>query len=229
MTGAGFCVNASKIMRTLIAAFSSSVGKKFLMAFTGLLLSLFLIAHAIGNSTTFLGLDVFNAYAEHLHSLGFFITLFEIGLLLIFGTHIAFAIILYFQNLYARTTRYLVQKASGGRTPGSRTMPYTGLIILIFIIVHLGDFHFIEKTTTIGDLVKQTLNQPAAALFYIVAMAAVILHISHGFWSLFQTFGVNHPKYDCTLRSGTLGLTIILGTVFVLIPLLALVWSGFLS
>lgn len=229
MTGAGFCVIGFGIMRSFLTAISSSVGKKLLMAFTGVLLSLFLIAHAIGNSTTFLGLDAFNSYAEHLHSLGCLITLFEIALLIIFLIHVNFAIILYFQNLQARSTRYQVQKSSGGRTPGSRTMPYTGLVILAFIVIHLSDFHFIEKTTTIGALVKQTLSQPVACLVYTIAMTALILHISHGFWSLFQTFGINHPKYDKTIRTGGLGLTIILGTIFVLIPILSLVWAGFLS
>ena len=216
-------------MKTMLIAFSSSVGKKLLMAFTGILLSLFLIAHAIGNSTTFLGLDAFNSYAEHLHSLGCLISLFEIGLLIIFLVHVSVAVILFFQNLQARSTSYQVQKSSGGRTPGSRTMPYTGLIILVFIIVHLGNFHFIEKTTTIGVLVKETLSQPVTTLFYIVAMAALILHISHGFWSFFQTLGINHPKYNCTIRTGGLGVTFILGAIFVLIPILALVWTGFLS
>ena len=216
-------------MKTILTAFSSSVGKKILMAFTGIMLSLFLIAHAIGNSTSFLGLDAFNSYAEHLHSLGCLINIFELGLLIIFLAHISIAVILYFQNLQARNTRYQVQKSSGGRTLGSRTMPYTGLIILVFIIVHLGDFHFIEKTTTIGELVKETLNQPIVSLFYIVAMAALILHISHGLWSLFQTLGINHPKYDCTIRTGGLSVTFILGAIFILIPILALVWTGFLS
>ena len=216
-------------MKTIVTAFSSSVGKKLLMAFTGILLSLFLIVHAIGNSTTFIGLDAFNSYAEHLHSLGCLISLFELGLLTIFLVHVSVAFILYFQNLQARSTRYQVQKSSGGRTPGSRTMPYTGLIILFFIIVHLGNFHFIEKTTTIGVLVKETLNQPITGFFYIFAMAALILHISHGFWSLFQTLGVNHPKYNSTIRTGGYGVTVIIGAIFVLIPLLALVWSGFFS
>lgn len=229
MTGTAFCVIGFCVMKSILTALTSSIGKKLFMAVTGVLLGLFLIVHAIGNSTTFISKEAFNSYAEHLHSLGCLITVFEIGLLTIFLTHVSFALILFFQNLQARDTRYQMQKSSGGRTIGSRTMPYTGIIILIFIAIHLGNFHFIEKTTTIGDLVKLTLSQPVTGLFYIVAMAALILHMSHGFWSLFQTLGINHPRYNNSIRSGGWILTVILGAIFVLIPLLSLLWKGFLS
>jgi succinate dehydrogenase / fumarate reductase cytochrome b subunit len=229
MTGTAFCVIAISVMKSILNVLTSSIGKKFFMAVTGVLLGFFLIVHAIGNSTTLISKEVFNSYAEHLHSLGYLIPVFEIGLLIIFLTHVTFAFILFFENFQARDSRYQMQKSSGGRTLGSRTMPYTGVIILIFIAIHLNNFHFIEKTTTIGELVKSTLSQPVTGLFYIAAMVALILHLSHGFWSLFQTLGINHPRYNCSIRKGGLVLTIILGAIFVLIPLLALIWKGFLS
>ncbi len=213
---------------TLRSAVFSSVGKKSFMAVSGTLLSLFLLIHAVGNSTTFWGRDAFIGYADKLHSLGIFIAVFEISLLLVFLLHIILGITLFLQNLQARPSRYKVQKSSGGRTVGSRTMPYTGVVILIFILVHLGNFHFTDHTLPIADIVKTVLAAPLFALFYIGSMVALGLHISHGFWSLFQSLGLNHPKYNKALRYAVLLLTLILCAVYILIPLSALLCENFL-
>ena len=117
--------------------YRSSVGKKSIMAASGLLLTLFIVTHLLGNSISFLGREAFNSYAERLHSLGVLIYFFELGLLILFLIHILTGVILYFENLGARPSRYSVDTSEGGRSWGSRTMPYTGLIILVFIIVHL--------------------------------------------------------------------------------------------
>ena len=206
----------------------SSVGKKSFMAVSGILLSLFLLVHALGNATIFWGRQVFNAYADTLHSLGFLLPVFELLLLSVFLLHILIAITLFLQNLQARPCRYKVQKNSGGRTAGSRTMPYTGFVILIFIVVHLGDFHFTDRTLPIADIVKNVLVVPLSALFYIASMAALGLHISHGLWSLFQSLGLNHPKYNAALRYGALLLTVILCAIYIFIPLSAMLCDNFL-
>ncbi|MGW8160731.1 MAG: succinate dehydrogenase cytochrome b subunit [Desulfobulbales bacterium] len=208
--------------------YRTSVGKKSVMATSGLLLALFLLAHLIGNSFSFLGRDAFNSYAEKLHSMGGLIYLFEVVLLTLFLLHIITGIILYIENLRARPVRYAINSSEGGRTWGSRTMPYTGVIILAFIIVHLINFHFTDKSVPIADLVRQLLSQPPLGLFYIFALLALALHLSHGVWSLFQTVGCNHEKYNRLIRRGTLVFSILLGAVFILIPVLALVSRNFL-
>jgi succinate dehydrogenase / fumarate reductase cytochrome b subunit len=208
--------------------YRSSIGKKFIMAASGLLLSLFLLTHLMGNSTSFLGREAFNAYAEKLHSIGNLIYIFEIGLLILFLIHIITGIILYFENLGARPSRYSVDTSEGGRSLGSRTMPYTGVIILIFIIVHLMNFHFTDKSVPVADLVRELLGRPGLAGFYILSLLAVALHISHGTWSLFQSIGLNHEKYNQLLLKGALAFSILVGTVFILIPVLALVSKSFL-
>jgi len=208
--------------------YRSSVGKKSIMAASGLLLSLFLLTHLFGNSATFLGREAFNAYAEKLHSLGIFIYFFEVVLFAIFLIHILTGIILFIENLRARPSRYSVNTNEGGRSWGSRTMPYTGTIILIFIIVHLTNFHFTAKNIPISDLVRELLSRPGLAFFYIFSLVAVVLHLSHGFWSLFQSIGLNHKKYNQLLLKGALAFSILVGTVFILIPILALVSRSFL-
>ena len=192
------------------------------MAISGTMLSLFLLVHGAGNSTLFLGRDSFLSYAEKLHSLGVLVSLFEISLLAVFLLHVAVGIALFLQNNAARPVRYQVDKSAGGRTPGSRTMPYTGVVILIFIVVHLLNFHFTDHSIPIADIVKNVLSQPLTALFYMAAMAVLCLHISHGFWSLLQTFGINHPKYNSALRNAALALALLLAALFILIPLFTL-------
>jgi len=208
--------------------YRSSVGKKSIMAASGLLLTLFIVTHLIGNSVSFLGREAFNSYAERLHSLGVLIYFFELGLLILFLIHILTGVILYFENLGARPSRYSVDTSEGGRSWGSRTMPYTGLIILVFIIVHLMNFHFTDKSVLIADLVRELLSKPGLAFFYIFSLIALALHLSHGFWSLFQSIGFNHEKYNQLLLKGALVFSILVGIIFTLIPVLTLVSRSFL-
>ena len=215
-------------MGLLGSLYRSSVGKKSIMAASGLLLSLFILTHMLGNSISFMGREAFNSYAEKLHSAGALIYFFEIGLLALFLIHIITGIILYFENLQARPSRYSVNSSEGGRTLGSRTMPYTGAIILVFIIVHLINFHFTDKSVPVADLVRELLSRPALAIFYIFSFIALILHLSHGAWSLFQSVGFNHDKYNQILLKGALAFSILVGTVFILIPVLALISRTFL-
>jgi len=208
--------------------YRSSVGKKSVMAASGLLLSLFLLTHLLGNSTSFMGRAAFNSYAEKLHSYGILVNIFEIVLLALFLIHIITGIILYFENLKARPARYAVNASEGGRTFGSRTMPYTGVIILIFIVVHLLNFHFTDRSIPIADLVRQLLSRPVLASFYICSLFCVALHVSHGAWSLFQSIGFNHEKYNRILVNGAVAFSIIVGIVFILIPVLTLISNSFL-
>jgi len=208
--------------------YRSSVGKKSVMAASGLLLSLFLLTHLLGNSTSFMGRETFNSYAEKLHSYGILVNIFEIVLLALFLIHIITGIILYFENLKARPARYAVNASEGGRTFGSRTMPYTGVIILIFIVVHLLNFHFTDRSIPIADLVRQLLSRPVLAAFYICSLFCVALHVSHGAWSLFQSIGFNHEKYNRMLVNGAVAFSILVGIVFILIPVLALISNSFL-
>ena len=208
--------------------YRSSVGKKSIMAASGLLLTLFIVTHLIGNSISFLGREAFNSYAERLHSLDVLIYFFELGLLILFLIHILTGVILYFENLGARPSRYSVDTSEGGRSWGSRTMPYTGLIILVFIIVHLMNFHFTDKSVLIADLVRELLSKPGLAFFYIFSLIALALHLSHGFWSLFQSIGFNHKKYNQLLLKGALVFSILVGIIFTLIPVLTLVSRSFL-
>jgi succinate dehydrogenase / fumarate reductase cytochrome b subunit len=206
-------------MQWIFDFFGSSVGKKLLMALTGFCFIGFLSGHLLGNLTLYGGRDAFNAYAEHLHALGPVITLVEWGLLTLAIIHILTGLLLFLQNLKARPVRYVVNKNGGGRTISSTLMPYTGFAILLFLIYHLLQFHFVDKTyTTIYDIVSLAFANVLNISFYLAAMVVVALHIRHGFWSLFQTLGANHPKYMPIVMAGSLILSLIFGLGFGFLP-----------
>ena len=182
------------------SAIGSSVGKKLLMALTGLAFIGFLAAHLAGNFAIYAGKAAFNGYAEKLQSLGPLLYVFRAGLIVFAVVHITTGLVLFLQNRKARPVSYTTYASAGGRTLSSRTMPYTGLIILAFVVFHLFHFTFVDKTAaTIFDLVTVAFNRPGVTALYAVAMVIVALHVRHGFWSAFQTIGANHPKYMPTV------------------------------
>jgi len=198
----------------------SSVGKKILMAVTGLGMIGFLAVHLLGNMMAFAGADTFNGYAAKLHSLQPYLSVFNLGLATLGLVHIAVGVILFFENLKARPTRYKVYRNPGGRTIGSNTMPYTGGLILIFVIFHLFKFTFVDKSVTpIYEQMSATFANPLWVLMYVVAMIIVAVHISHGFWSLFQTFGLNHPRYMPLIMKLGLVVTLMFGIGFGVLPI----------
>jgi len=120
----------------------------------------------------------------------------------------------------ARPIRYKVNKSAGGRTVGSATQPYTGFIILIFVVIHLLNFHFAEHThESLYFLVTKLLSNPVYVAVYLFAMIVVAVHVSHGFWSLFQTLGANHPKYMPFIQKLGIALSLIFGVGFGFIPI----------
>jgi succinate dehydrogenase / fumarate reductase cytochrome b subunit len=183
---------------------STSIGKKLMMALTGLAFCGFLATHLAGNLTLYIGREAFLGYAEHLHSFGPLLLVAEWGLLLLAIIHVATGMTLFYQNWRSRPTGYAVKRSAGGRTIGSRTMPYTGILLLLFIILHLLNFHFVDKTGT---------------NIYIIAMIVAAIHVSHGLWSAFQTLGVNHPKYTPFLWGLSIVFSVIIGIGFGFIPI----------
>lgn len=207
-------------MKWLVATLRSSIGKKLMMALTGLSFIGFLAVHLAGNLTIYGGSSAFNAYAEKLHSVGSLLIVFEFGLLAFALIHIVTGLTLFIQNLKARPVRYQSDKSSGGRTLSSRTMPYTGILILAFVVFHLLNFSFIDKADrSIYTIVSTAFQSPVYVIIYIIAMILVALHVRHGFWSAFQTLGANHPKYMPAIATLSVFLGIAFGIGFGLLPL----------
>jgi succinate dehydrogenase / fumarate reductase cytochrome b subunit len=206
-------------MNWFIDLLRTSIGKKLLMAFTGMGFCVFLFIHLIGNLTLYGGKDFFLSYVEHLHALGPLIIIAECGLLLFAVIHVTTGIILFIENWRARPVGYLMKKNAGGRTIGSATMPYTGILILAFIIIHLLNVHFVDLSQqTVFQVLKNIFSFLPYVVFYTLAVIIVAIHVSHGFWSLFQTLGANHPKYMPFIQGIGIGFSIIIALGFGFIP-----------
>ncbi len=207
-------------MNSLIDTFSTSIGKKLMMAVTGLGFCIFLLIHLLGNLTLYVGRQTFESYVEHLHALGPLITVAELGLLLFLIIHVSTGAVLFLQNRQARPERYVVNKRAGGRTIGSATAPYTGFLILLFVIFHLFTFHFVEHPDgLVFNTVAATFSNLFLVLLYVAAMIVVAIHVRHGFWSLFQTLGANHIKYMPIIQGAGIVFALLLGFGFGLIPI----------
>jgi len=207
-------------MRWLVKTFMSSIGKKQIMAVTGLFFCLFITVHLIGNLTIYAGKESFLSYVDHLHSVEALVTLAEFGLIFFAVLHIGMGLYLFIQNQMARPIAYAVDKSAGGRTIGSRTAPYSGALILVFVITHLIKFRFVDKLT-INDFT--ILSNTFAdfnfwTVFYVVGVTIVAVHVSHGFWSGFQTLGLSHPKYMPLVERVAVLFSLIIGIGFASIP-----------
>lgn len=209
------------ICRTL----STSVGKKQLQAVTGLFFLLFLAAHLLGNLSIYGGGAAFVAYAQHLHALGKLLLAAEVLLAAALIIHVSLGLILFFENRRARPVRYTMDESGGGRTFSSQTMPYTGLLILGFLGVHLSNFshHLVDQTSrTIFQITVEVFSHKGYLAFYLFSMVIVALHVRHGLWSAFQTVGANHPKYMPFIEKLSIVFAVIVGIGFGSLPLVIL-------
>ncbi len=203
----------------------SSIGKKMIMAATGLCLVLFLGTHAAGNATLFFSVPLFQAYADQLHSHPLIVSVFSKGLFLIFAVHVGTGILLFLQNRKARPQGYKVKTRAVKNTLASKTMIFSGLFILLFIIVHTSAVSFGDHGK-IGETISIMFSSPSYSLFYIAAFLVLALHLSHGFWSMLQTLGGNHPRYTLLISRLTYIIPAFFLFLFGAIPLLFLFGAG---
>jgi succinate dehydrogenase / fumarate reductase cytochrome b subunit len=184
---------------------NSSIGAKLIVAITGCLLLLFVIGHMIGNLQVFLGQHALNAYAEKLRAIPALLWAVRLGLLVIAILHVVMTIKLTLENNQARPQGYR-QKQPLKSTFSSRTMIWTGLLILAFVIYHL--MHFTWRITNpeyaalplyeghfdVYSMVVMSFQNIGISIAYIIAMILLWFHLSHGIASMFQTVGWNTPR-----------------------------------
>jgi succinate dehydrogenase / fumarate reductase cytochrome b subunit len=211
----------------LAAALKSSVGRKFIMGLTGLFLCFFLVVHLAGNLLLYVGEETYNEYAHKLHSNPEFLLVAEILLFSALVGHIALAISLTGSNTGARSVRYAVKKTKvegrvlnmfGWISPDN-TMMVSGLIVLLFLIVHLGDFKFESwwgealEGKEPYQVAQVILADVSRMVIYLVGSVVLGVHVSHGLASAFQSLGLNHPKYTPTIKvaSRIFGIVVALG------------------
>ena len=209
-------------------AFSSTIGKKVIMALTGLFLVIFLLEHLLAN---FLLLSNdphdFNAFSEFM-STNIFIRVAEYILFAGFIIHIVYAGIVTYKNSKARPIGYAVNHPNDNSTWVSRNMGLTGAILLVFLLVHLNSFFFPHKLPNpiSGHAVLEPyqdahdkFSNPLYTAFYVVCMLILAFHLNHGFQSSFQTLGARHPKYTPIIKVLGWGFSILVPLGFAFIPL----------
>ncbi len=187
--------------------FLSSVGKKQVMAFTGLAFIGFLIVHLAGNLNIFIGAHALNTYGQTLESFGALIVAAEFGLAGTLLLHAALGVIVVVRNFQARGRSYEVKKEEGGRSIASRTMWITGPFILAFIGLHVAQFaipYKFGKDVVLSEIVRERLHDPVWASIYGAAMLIIALHVSHGFWSGLQTLGLAPARHGQTREASYL-------------------------
>jgi len=207
----------------------SSIGKKSLMAVTGLLLILFLIAHVAGNLTLYADSDgaKFNAYAAQLEALGPLKLIAELGLVALFGVHIALGMRAILENREARPSRYKDPAPKGNRTFASMTMSITGLVVLVFLVIHITDFRMADFSEQgLAALVIERLSSPVGGAIYFVSMAFLGVHLWHAFQSALQTLGFRHPSYAPTIALIGRVLAVAIAVLFASFPVLLLATGG---
>ncbi|MDP6938723.1 MAG: succinate dehydrogenase cytochrome b subunit [Planctomycetota bacterium] len=209
---------------------SSSVGKKTVLAVTGLSLVGFLVVHLLGNFSLYTGgVEGFNEYATALEELGGLLMVAEVGLFALFVIHMGLALRIARENRLARQEAYRVNATMGSSTAASRSMAITGLIVLLFLIVHIIDFRvptLLGDMDNLGEAVVQRLASPVGATIYLLGILALGLHLRHAIQSALQTLGIQHPNWSPLLRAGALALAAALALGFASFPVYCLLSEG---
>jgi succinate dehydrogenase / fumarate reductase cytochrome b subunit len=192
-------------MNILASFFGSSLGKKYVMGITGLMLFAFVVVHMAGNLQVFQGPDALNHYALLLKSSPLILWGARIGLLVVVILHIVSALQLARANQRARPVKYATGKPIAS-SYAARTIVISGLILLAFIIFHLShftlglvdpeylQFHDFAGRPDVYRMVVTGFSKPLISIFYIISMAILFLHLSHGVASSFQSLGLRNQK-----------------------------------
>jgi succinate dehydrogenase / fumarate reductase cytochrome b subunit len=214
----------------------SAVGKKWIMALSGLALWGFVFAHMIGNLKVYLGpehgIAALDVYGESLRTLlhpilpnHVALWILRVGLIAMFVIHIVAAASLTAMNRRARPVGYQSTREYVSANFASRSMRITGVIILAYLIFHLFDLSWTGTGETwvrghVRDNLIGSLQRPWAAIAYAVANIALAVHLFHGTWSMFQSMGLNNPRYNYIRRQIAFGMSAVVGVANVLFPLL---------
>ena len=220
-----------KLMRWLFELLSSSIGKKVLMALTGLFLVSFLVVHLYGNLFLFVSEEAFN---EHAHSFASNVIIRTIEALLFMAivTHSFTGVYLARQNRVARPVRYRRHQAAGTRTLASRSMLLTGSAVFIFLVIHLRGFFYetrfgsVHEGASLYELVTDTFAIPGYAALYVAAMILLAGHLAHGVLSAFRSLGIESARYTPAIRAFSLFLALALPAAFASMPIYFVIQGG---
>lgn len=214
--------------------FFSSIGQKLLLATSGLVMFLlFLIPHMGGNVLFLFGPDLFNSYAHHLHELVPVVIGIEILMLVMILVHMFLGIRVALENRKAADKRHTL-KSSKERSLSAKLMPVSGIMIFLFIVKHLADFKFYEKTEVISEhgdhmydvyamVLQRFQEDPVHLAVYVLFMLAVGLHLSHALQSALQTYGLYIPREGSKIKKISALVGWGMAATFAIIPIVAFI------
>jgi succinate dehydrogenase / fumarate reductase cytochrome b subunit len=214
--------------------YESSIGKKTVMAVTGLGLFAFVVGHLLGNLQFYLGQHALDAYGAKLRDLGALLWVVRAGLLALVFAHIVAALQLWSLNREARPIRYQKLKPAKS-TFSSRTMMYSGPMLALFVGYHLYHFtlgphllHDERGYPRVYENVVAGFSDPIAVVLYLTAMVFLGLHMHHGVWSLFQSVGFHHPRYTPMLQrfAAWASVLVVLGNISIPLAVLSGVYKS---
>jgi succinate dehydrogenase / fumarate reductase cytochrome b subunit len=213
-------------MLALARFYLTTVGKKFVMALTGIVLLGFVLVHMIGNLQLFAGPAKLNAYAAFLHGHMKVLWTFRIIMLVAVLWHVLLATQLTLRNWANRPQKYKVVKYREADV-ASRTMIYGGIMLVAFVLYHIAQLTLgsvgpvFDAKNVYGNVVAGFQVWWISA-FYIVGMVALGLHLYHGAWSMFQTLGLNHPLYNRLRRWFAVGFAVVVTAGNIAMPVAVL-------
>ncbi len=201
----------------------TTIGKKAVMAVSGMILAGFVVGHLLGNLQIFLGPDAFNSYARSLRHLPELVWPVRVLLLISVIAHIWSSLQLAVIKSEARPVGYTKHR-SAGSSYASRTMYWSGPIIAAFVIYHLMQFTFgiggtpYHQFDAYGNVIEG-FRVPIVSIFYIIAMALLCLHLRHGLWSMFQSLGYYHPRHTARIKRLASAVALFIFFGFISIPI----------
>ncbi len=218
-------------MPSFLTALKSQVGRKILTGLTGIGLVIFTILHLAGNLTLFGDATAFNEYTYSLESLGWILYILEAGLAICFLLHAYIGISIWWNRRKWRPEGYEKYQSKGGpshNTWASRSMALTGVVLLVFLVIHLISFKFGPTETIMLNgheardlkaLVMESFQNPWYAFGYTFVMILLGIHLKHGFWSAFTSLTMKHKKYSAVIYGVGLVVAALLAVGFLFIPL----------
>ena len=213
-------------MNRMLALWRTSVGKKAVMAVTGIILVAYLVTHVVANLLVFQGPDKINTYSRFLHGTGAALWLARLVLLAAAVLHIVAAVQLTARRQAARPVGYAGGREAQVSTLASRTIRWGGGLILVFLVYHILHFTLgtVHGSFIDGDPyhnVAAGFTSPLVVTFYELAMAAVGLHLYHGLWSSGRSLGLSEPSPHPIRRQLALALSVLMWAGFTVIPIAA--------
>jgi succinate dehydrogenase / fumarate reductase cytochrome b subunit len=222
-------------LKRTLGLFQVYIGKKLIMAATGVMLVGYIVGHMLGNLQVYAGPEQLNAYAGFLHSHGNLLWVARVTLLAAVGLHVGSSFLLWLEKRRARPIPY-VKKDDVPASYASRTMMWSGPIIAGFVVFHI--LHLTTGTVGLGfeeaehgqyfayQNVVNGFQHPAVSVAYIFAIVLLTMHLYHGLWSMFQSIGISHPRYTPWLKRAAHAVAILVAAGYISIPLYVMIRFG---